>query len=176
MQHQQPQCSRLQLCVLNPWSVSNKSEQQKSSCEPSPTNCFQVHLLNARSICNKTIDLFDFIKDSSAEVYAITETWLHGDARDDVILRELLPPGYKVDHSPRMSRGGGVAIVHMDSLSLTHHINMKFESFEYIEGQINTKPQLRFVLIYKPPPSAVRSVYPSELSLRNSNNSWRSCS
>ena len=108
-------------------------------------------LLNARSVCNKTLELSNFICDQDLDVCAITETWLKGDVRDDVILHELVPAGYTVEHTPRNAHGGGIAFIHRDDFTATNCTNMKCSTFEHIICQFNTQPKLRLVLVYRPP-------------------------
>lgn len=72
-------------------------------------------LINPCSVCNKATELCDFTMDNALDACVITETWLKGDERDEVILAELKPPGYHVKHVPRKGRGGGIAVMHRDS-------------------------------------------------------------
>ena len=46
-------------------------------------------LLNPCSVCNKTSVLQDFVTDHNIDLMVLTETWLKGDDRDNVILAEL---------------------------------------------------------------------------------------
>ncbi|ELT92853.1 hypothetical protein CAPTEDRAFT_190539 [Capitella teleta] len=69
-------------------------------------------LVNAQSVCNKALQLHDLVLDNDLDLCVITETWLKGDARDNTIVAELTPPGFKLVHRPRQGRGGGVAIIH----------------------------------------------------------------
>ena len=48
-------------------------------------------LLNPCSVCNKTSVLQDFVTDHNIDLMVLTETWLKGDDRDNVILAELQP-------------------------------------------------------------------------------------
>ncbi len=114
---------------------------------------FSVCLINPCSVCNKATELCEFITDNSLDVCVITETWLKGDDRDNVILAELKPPGYSVSHVPRKSRGGGLAVIHRDSVPLTPIAPGKYQSFESMECLMKTTPPLRLVSIYRPPPS-----------------------
>jgi hypothetical protein len=50
---------------------------------------------------------------------ALSETWLKGDVRDNPVLAELIPSGYRMHHSPRLSRGGGVAFLFKEELPTT---------------------------------------------------------
>ena len=77
-------------------------------------------LLNPCSVCNKTSVLQDFVTDHNIDLMVLTETWLKGDdSPDNVILAELLPPGYTIKHNARQGCGGGVVIMHPSTLSVT---------------------------------------------------------
>ena len=80
------------------------------------STCCDKHLslclLNARSVKNKTADLFDYICDCKADLVAITETWLTTD--DAAVRAELCPVEYKISDRPRTGRrGGGVALIYL---------------------------------------------------------------
>ena len=81
---------------------------------------------------NKTADLFDYICDCKADFFAITETWLTTD--DAAVRAELCPVGYKISDRPRTGRrGGGVALIYRDSLSVRRIDAGGKESFENSE-------------------------------------------
>jgi hypothetical protein len=112
-------------------------------------------LLNPCSICNKAADICDFTIDNKLDICVLTETWLRGNDRDNVIIEELKPPGYSVHHIARDGRGGGVAVLYRDCLSVTPSVPHKYSSFEHLECVIKTVPPIRLVTIYRPPPSKV---------------------
>ena len=69
---------------------------------------FTSCLMNARSLCNKTLIVKDFVVDYKVDLLGITETWLHVEG-SEVTIGELCPNGYRLLHSPRSAgRGGGV--------------------------------------------------------------------
>ena len=111
-------------------------------------------LLNARSVKNKTADLFDDICDCKADLVAITETWLTTD--DAAVRAELCPVGYKISDRPLTGRRGGrVALIYRDLLPVRRIDAGKKESFEYSEWTISSPLlNLRLVLLYRPPYSA----------------------
>ena len=83
---------------------------------------------------------------------------LKGDDRDNVILAELQPPGYSIKHKARQGRGGGVAIMHPSTLSVTraeHSVSspLQYASFEELQCLVHTVPAVRLAVIYRPPPS-----------------------
>ena len=116
-------------------------------------NSIAMCLINARSVCNKTLILQDFIIDNKLDCCIITESWLKGDNRDDVITAELLPPGFVIKHKARPTRGGGVAILLRDTVGVLSSATPSFNSFEVLECKLDTTPPLRLIAVYRPPPS-----------------------
>ena len=117
--------SKLRICTLNPWSV-----------------------------CNKTTTLHDFIIDQQLDIFALTETWLTGTDTDNPIISALLPNGYTIIHNPRQARGGGTAIIHRNSLTVTKVSDSQpHPSFEALECIVTSTQVVRLSVIYRPPPS-----------------------
>ena len=115
-------------------------------------------LLNPCSVCNKTSVLQELVTDHNIDLMVLTETWLKGDDRDTVILAKLQPPGYSIKHKARQGRGGGVAIMHPSTLSVTraeHSVSSppQYASFEELQCLEHTVPAVRLAVIYRPPPS-----------------------
>jgi hypothetical protein len=112
--------------------------------------------LNARSVCNKADDIADLITDQGADICAITETWLRPGKQDHITLGNIHPPGFKVAHVPRKSgKGGGVALVYRDTLSVDVQKRPQYTSFETIEALVSTGNDcVRLVNIYRPPSSS----------------------
>jgi hypothetical protein len=105
---------------------------------------------------NKTFELNELIVDRSMDICCISETWLHGDTRDNAIIAELLPEGYKIEHVARQDcRGGGVAILHPVEFTTKRSEPMHFTSFEHLDLVFQTDPPLRLVTLYRPPDSQV---------------------
>ena len=95
-------------------NISNLISVRRSSALASiiANKHLSLCLLNARSVKNKTADLFDYICDSKADLVAITETWQTTD--DAVVRAELCPVEYKISDRPRTGRrGGGVALIYL---------------------------------------------------------------
>ena len=59
---------------------------------------FTSCLMNARSLCNKTLIVVDY----KVDLLGITETWLHVEG-SEVTIGELCPNGYRLLHSPRLA-------------------------------------------------------------------------
>jgi hypothetical protein len=112
-------------------------------------------LLNARSVVNKSEGICDHVIDYNLDIIGITETWLT--QHSDVELKAICPPGYSISHAPRCGRrGGGVAIMHRDSIHLTVQPPYKTKSFESLEAMLTiSSTSVRLVILYRPPPSKV---------------------
>ena len=114
--------------------------------------------LNTRSVKNKTIALSDFIISHDFDIVAFTETWL-GSAVDRTCLAELVPNGYLIKHAPRNNkkRGGGVAIIYKNSITLnmiSSSRDCEFSQFEHMDCQFNINGfALRIAVVYRPPPT-----------------------
>ena len=54
-----------------------------------------VGYLNARSVKNKSEEITDYVNDNELDICAITETWLSDGGHDELVQRELTPPGYR---------------------------------------------------------------------------------
>jgi hypothetical protein len=131
-------------------SFQNHGERIKT-CHPAGS--FTLAYMNARSIGNKTYEIREFILDKDLDALAVTETWLHGDARDDAVLSEFLPTAYNCEHIPRHGRGGGgVALLLRDTIHCQKIRTQSFASFEHMECLLATTPPVRIVVIYRPPP------------------------
>jgi hypothetical protein len=75
-------------------------------------------VLNARSVCNKSCEIYELLSDNSLDLLFVTETWLHQDGNGTVI-HDMLPDGYKILHQPRTGcRGGGIAAIHRDNMQV----------------------------------------------------------
>ena len=98
--------------------------------------------------------LHDFIIDQQLDIFALTETWLTGTDTDNPIISALLPNGYNIIHNPRQARGGGTAIIHRNSLTVTKvSESQTHPSFEALECVVTSTQVVRLSVIYRPPPS-----------------------
>ena len=125
-----------------------------------PATCSQmvdVCLLNARSINNKSSAIKDFVVDSNIDILALTETWLRADAIDQRIINDICPAGYLFQHVSRDTRGGGVAILYKQCFKFKAKSSTSriYKSLEVADYSVNYSSRvLRFVVVYRPPPSA----------------------
>ncbi len=133
-------------------NAAKESITSKPQPKSTQLNCT---LLNARSVCNKAIELHDFIVSNSIDLLFVTETWLSGNLRDNVVIAELIPPNYGFMHRPRTTgRGGGVGIVYRKDLSIKMCLSTEYDAFEYMVTKIVSASVIyHLVLLYRPPPS-----------------------
>ncbi len=94
------------------------------------------------------------------DVLCLTETWLKPD--EYIILNESAPQDYCYKNEPRpKGKGGGVATIYSNTLSIAQKTGFKYNSFEVMvlhmtlsrEKNINDKSLVMFVLatVYRPP-------------------------
>ncbi|XP_064413279.1 uncharacterized protein LOC135356510 [Latimeria chalumnae] len=106
-------------------------------------------LLNARSICNKTAIIFDFLS-KDIDLALITETWLDDCAAP--VLAAAIPPGFSVIHCPQLHwRGEGLAICFRSCLKCTRTPWKETSSFEYMIALCEARVNYKILLIYRPP-------------------------
>ena len=140
------------LIHIAPKESSNKSSKAKN---------IQLAVCNARSVKNKTTAIVDYVIENDLDVVAITETWLGDDEVDKVPIGNLCPKGYKLVHEPRpCGRGGGVGILHKDTLSISkvkdHQVYAAFEYMEVLFTSVSKT--FRIVVMYRPPPSTTNEL------------------
>src|SRR5208282_4233948 len=89
------------------------------------------------SIVQKGSLMIDLISTHQIDVLAVCETFIVNNDQPAIKL-DCLPPGYRVVHLPRptatrYARGGGLCVIHRDTLSVKNHPLHRagqYESFE----------------------------------------------
>ena len=125
-----------------------------------PTTFVSLGLLNARPVVSKAALVHDVISDLRLDVRMLTETRMTSDAPDAVKL-DVTPPLYQVVHQPRGSstdkRGGGIAIVHRDSIKVRPFDVGTPTEFEVQVLKLMLRPskQVIIVCVYRPPGSVL---------------------
>ncbi len=128
-------------------------KQRKTKLLQTDRKPFTFGLLNAQSVKNKAVPLYDRILEHDYDILAITETWLND--KDDSVLNELVPHNYDILQLNRSTgKGGGIAIIYKKSLKATKLKNCKFKSFEMLHTTFNVGSDvIRLITLYRPPPS-----------------------
>ncbi len=100
------------------------------------------------------------INDHNLDLLCLTETWLKTD--EYITLNESTPQDYCYKNEPRPNgKGGGVATIYSNILSISQRAGFKYNSFEDMvlritlsrETRVSDKSPVMFVLatVYRPP-------------------------
>ncbi|ELT94907.1 hypothetical protein CAPTEDRAFT_192185 [Capitella teleta] len=91
-------------------------------------------------------------KDQGIHILCVNETWLKGTETDSPVISELLPGGYLIRHVPRMSRLGGIAIIHHSLIDVhAPSSSLNFATFEHQECLVKVRQCMRLAVVYSPP-------------------------
>ena len=109
-------------------------------------------LINAQSVCNKTIEIRALMVEEKFDILAITETWLN--ESDKAVIKEMTPVTHTFVHAPRNNKkGGGVGLV-LPKICKKIKVDMtdKFVSFEHMQVtcEISGRKTI-FLVVYRPP-------------------------
>ena len=107
-------------------------------------NCsaLKLMLFNARSLCNKTIGVIEFLKENRCDVCFITEAWIK--VKDKSIIAEIKDLGYDIKFQPRKGsrRGGGVCVLYKPDLNVSKCNVKSYKSFEVMQTTIKSSQSL----------------------------------
>ena len=137
-------------------------------CFPDPYIPFQIKTdrsvnlacQNCRSVTKKSAIITDLVNSNKLDILCLTETWLNGKSTNS-FLASLAPPNFVLSHSDRSSkRGGGVAILHHNSLKSSSLILPSFSTFECMGSVISTgNTSFKLFVIYRPPSTSISSFF-----------------
>ncbi|XP_041466267.1 uncharacterized protein LOC121416820 [Lytechinus variegatus] len=131
--------------------ISNLVQIPRSHINSAGQESLTLCTVNFRSLRNKSAAVLDYVRDSKADLYAITETWLT--ENDAAVINDIVPPGYKFLHHPRACRrGGGTGLLYKDTIDVHEVKAGETKSFEFAVNNITFGScQLRIVNLYRPP-------------------------
>ena len=90
--------------------------------------------INFQSIQTKSHQVKDYIIDHDIDISFITETWVHDNLRDALILSVAKPPGFAYLSFPRLNRrGGGIAVFHKKCLKINLLMEHHSDACETVE-------------------------------------------
>ena len=119
-------------------------------------------VLNPRSACNKTSEIYDHIQEHDIDIMVLTESRLTGKDKDIVVTKALTPDGYSLINSHRKTgRGGGIVLVHKSSIKATSCNTYKnITACEAFSAKLTSNGKSITLLAIYQPPSNKRSTLP----------------
>ena len=117
--------------VLTHTAISVKVTPGRTAL-PAPSNYLRAAVLNTRSACelDKCQQIKDLITENQLDICSLTETWFNP---SHIAVKAVVPPGYTMKHIHRANaRGGGVAIIFRDTISVTVSKHNTYTSMEYL--------------------------------------------
>ena len=105
---------------------------------------------NARSICNKTLQITELLLEQDIDIMCLTETWLKKSSNATIL--ELSEMGYGIIHTPRFTKGGGTAILFKDSFIMKRQKTTNYVTFEVTESIFmvpTTNKHIRLSSVYR---------------------------
>ncbi len=140
---------------INPPNHSNLDNVLRIKCESQYQHSTHARFAhwNARSITNKTASICDLVISEKLDILAITESWLHGDNRDDPTLADIhnTLPDFSSYSIPRVGRkGGGVLLLLRKGFNVQQNVSPSFTAFEHGDFTISShSASLHLIIVYR---------------------------
>jgi hypothetical protein len=112
----------------------------------------RLSTINCQSIVNKANALTAHTLCYKPDIVALTETWLHNDVDDNAIC----PDGYRIIRCDRLSRGGGVALIHKEDLNVVCLDKNPDDEFLVCQLNLTNNRSIVIVVSYRAPQAAPR--------------------
>ena len=117
-------------------------------------------LINARSLRNKTLFVHDYVDDCSADIVALTETWLRYE--DNASVSELCTDTFSFAHQPRggARRGRGVGVLFRKAFQLVSRVSVDRCASETLSVTLRNARidcTTRVIVMYRPPSSCFKT-------------------
>jgi hypothetical protein len=126
------------------------------ACQSANVSFLNCCLLNARSVCNKLVELQHFLNSSNIDTLLITETWLSS-SYSSSLLTDL--SNFSVLRKDRLSTAGGVcvcAIIRSGIDFVLVDVMPEFNDLELLVFDVlGVHTKYRFILCYRPPSSGI---------------------
>lgn len=110
-------------------------------------------VLNCQSARNKACLIVDYIRDNDFDVIALTETWFKAGDGDQKAKGDVTPSGYTLRCLSRTrKRGGGVAWLFKETLSISENVSLSTDSYEALGVNVtHDNTTIRMIVLYRPP-------------------------
>ena len=133
--------------------LSGFSGLSNDQCNLKLSNKVCCALVNFQSIQTKSHQVKDYIIDHDIDIFFITETWVHDNLRDALILSAATPPGFTYLSFPRLNRrGGGIAVFHWKCLKINLLMEHHSDACEAVELVVKLgSNHLNVVIVYRAP-------------------------
>ena len=98
--------------------------------------CFNAHSVGAAERCT---EIANFVVNRNVDILFITASWLR-EGGDEAKLCGLSPAGYSIRSFPRLSRGGGIAVLAkkntFNCLTFSTILDFDHSSFELVQATL----------------------------------------
>ena len=110
-------------------------------------------IINCQSARNKAGLILDYIRDHDCDIVALTETWFRSGNLDQKAKGDITPSGYKLRCVSRVGkRGGGVAILFKETLTISENVDLSRPSLEALGVTVtHDATTIRLIVLYRPP-------------------------
>jgi hypothetical protein len=114
-------------------------------------NSLLLAISNVRSLHSNHSQLASFISSNSPDILCLTEVWTKS-VDISPYFNDFPPDTFCFNHNPRLSRGGGTAIITKSSIPTSNHQCPPFPTFELTASRLTlSQGPILIVCLYRPP-------------------------